>query len=74
MAAEIREKKLAAVPLKGDKIFLDVSIAYLKDQQLSPPARAFLRILEKLQPKSDMSPQGIGSLMAKVLAGKIQAG
>ncbi len=74
VAAEIREKKLATVPLKGNKVFLDVSIAYLKDQQLSPPARAFLRILEKLQPKNNMPPQGIGSLMAKILAGKIQAG
>jgi len=46
---------------------LDVSIAYLKKQRLSPPARAFLDILGKLAPE-EMLPQGIGALMAKMLA------
>jgi DNA-binding transcriptional LysR family regulator len=67
VALELRERKLATVPLEGGKIFLDVSIAYLKNQHLSRPAQAFLDILEKLSPE-DMSPQGIGTLMAKMLA------
>jgi len=64
---ELREGKLLAVPIHGQKIFLDVSIAYLKNQHLSPPARAFLDILGTLAP-FDMTLQGIGALMAKMLA------
>ena len=67
VAIELKEGKLAAVPLKGHRILLDVSIAYLKKQHLSPPARAFLDILGKLAPE-EMLPQGIGALMAKMLA------
>jgi len=69
VAAEIKEKKLARVPLKGRKFFLDVSIAYLKGQVLSPPARAFVETLSKLKPEDeDMHPMGIGLMMAKILA------
>lgn len=67
VAIEIEEGKLATVRLQGHRIFLDVSIAYLKKQRLSPPARAFLDILGKLAPE-EMLPQGIGALMAKMLA------
>lgn len=65
VATELREKKLAAVSMKGHKIFLDVSIAYLKDQHLSPPAQAFLDTLLKLAPK-EKSLRGIGSLIHKI--------
>jgi len=41
VTAELSEKKLTTVSMKGQKIFLDVSIAYLKDQHLSPSAEAF---------------------------------
>jgi hypothetical protein len=67
VALELQEKKLASVPLEGSKIVLGVSIAYLKNQHLSRSAQAFLDILEKLAPEN-MSPQGIGTLMAKMLA------
>lgn len=67
VAAEIKEKKLALVALKGRKIFLDVSIAYLKGQVLSPPAAAFVDTLSKLK-SGDMHPMGIGLMMAKILA------
>ena len=67
VATELEEGKLATVRLKGHQVFLDVSIAYLKKQRLSPPARAFLDILGKLAPE-EMLPQGIGALMAKMLA------
>ena len=66
VASELREKKLVTVPMK-EKLFLDVSIAYLKDQHLSPSARAFLDTLHKLR-SADMALQGIGWLMAKMQA------
>jgi hypothetical protein len=69
VAAEIEEKKLAQVALKGRTPFLDVSIAYLKGQVLSPPARAFVDTLRKLKTEDeDMHPMGIGLMMAKILA------
>ena len=67
VSVELRERKLAQVPLKGSKIYLDVSIAYLKDQHLSPPARAFVETLRKLRAE-EIDPMGIGALMAKILA------
>lgn len=67
VAAELDEKKLIEVPLKGPKVYLDVSIAYLKDQVLSPPAEAFVDTLGKLK-SEDMHPMGIGLMMAKILA------
>jgi len=69
VAAEIKEKKLAQVALKGRTPFLEVSIAYLKGQVLSPPARAFVDTLRKLKTEDeDMHPMGIGLMMAKILA------
>jgi DNA-binding transcriptional LysR family regulator len=67
VAVELQEKKLVTVPLKRDSVFLDVSIAYLKKQPLSPPAQAFLFSLENLGTKK-MRFQGMGALMAKMLA------
>ena len=67
VATELREKKLATVSMEGQKIFLKVSIAYLKDQHLSPSAQAFLDILLKLAPK-EKALRGIGSLMDKIMA------
>jgi len=69
VAAEIEDKKLVAVPLRGQRIYLDVSFAYLKDQPLSAPARAFETVLKKLR-SEDMRPQDIGALMLKILAQK----
>ena len=67
VAAELQEKKLDTVPIKGRQIFLDVSIAYLKDQRLSPPGQAFLDILLKIASK-ERPDQGIRSIMAGMLA------
>jgi DNA-binding transcriptional LysR family regulator len=67
VAIELKEKKLTSVPLEGTKVFLDVSIAYLKDQVLSPPARAFVDTLVGLK-SEDLHPMGIGLMMAKILA------
>jgi DNA-binding transcriptional LysR family regulator len=67
VVAELGEKKLAEVSLKGPKVYLDVNIAYLKDQVLSPPAKAFVDTLGKLK-SEDMHPMGIGLMMAKILS------
>ena len=67
VALELKEGKLAQVPLKNPQIYLDVSIAYLKDQPLSPPARAFVDTLTKLRAE-EIDPMGIGAMMAKILA------
>lgn len=64
---ELQEKKLVTVPIKGQRIFLDVSIAYLKDQHLSPPAQAFVDILLKIAPK-EKPDQGIRTILARMLA------
>ena len=67
VAQELKEKKLATVPLKGSKVYLDVSIAYLKEQVLSPSARAFVDTLIGLK-SEDLHPMGIGLMMAKILS------
>jgi len=67
VALELQEGKLISVPLLDQKIFLDVSIASLKDQHLSPPARAFLETLKEWA-GGDMPTQGVGALRAKMLA------
>lgn len=67
VAAELRQKKLANLPLKNPQIYLDVSIAYLKDQALSPPARAFVETLRRLRAE-EIGPMGIGAMMVKILA------
>jgi len=72
VAAELSNNYLAEVPLKGPKILLDVSIAYLKAQVLSPPARAFVDTLTRLR-SEDMDPMGIGALMTRILAQRRKA-
>jgi DNA-binding transcriptional LysR family regulator len=72
VALELGEKKLAQVPLKNSQIYLDVSIAYLKDQPLSPPARAFVETLRRLRAE-EIDPMGIGAMMAKILAQRRKA-
>ena len=72
VAAELKDRSLINMPVKGSKIFLDVSIAYLKGQVLSPPARAFVDTLTKLRAE-DIDPMGIGALMMRILAQRRQA-
>lgn len=67
VAAEIRDKKLATVPLRGERPLLDVSIAYLKGQHLSHPARAFVDILTKMAARKSRD-QGIRKVMGEYLA------
>ena len=67
VANEIRDGKLSTLELKGKPLLLDVSIAYLKDQPLSRPAKAFLRLLEELAAKAKKE-EGMVSLMARIVA------
>ena len=69
VAVELQEKKLVSMHLEADPIFLDVTIAYLKNQPLSPPAQAFLDSLKELGTKN-MRFRGMGALMKKMLAEK----
>lgn len=64
---EIKEKKLATISIEHQNVFLEVNIAYLKNQHLSPPAQAFLDMLRKLSAE-DMPLDGIGTLMDKMIA------
>jgi DNA-binding transcriptional LysR family regulator len=72
VAAELKDKSLIDMPLKGRKIFLDVSIAYMKGQVLSPPAKAFVDTLTRLRAEG-IDPMGIGALMMRILAQRRQA-
>jgi DNA-binding transcriptional LysR family regulator len=67
VARELQEERLATVPIEGNRVFLDVSIAYLHNQPLSPPAQAFLESLENLGTK-EMRFQGMGALMKELFA------
>ncbi len=66
VSVELQAKKLATVPIKDQNIFLDVSIAHLKNQPLSPPAKAFLTSMKNLGTK-EMRFQGMGALMDQQL-------
>ena len=75
VVAEIKEQKLATVSLKDRIEYLDVSIAYLKNQPLSLPAKAFINILKELKPDPNLSsPEGIGMLLARMLVQRRKAG
>jgi DNA-binding transcriptional LysR family regulator len=67
VSVELKGNKLATVPIRGEKVFLDVSIAYLKNQHLSPPAQAFLDVLLKIA-EGERPYQGIRTIMARMLA------
>ena len=58
---ELKEENLASVSIEGEKIFLDVSIAYLKNCHFSPSAQTFMGILKKLALKQETN-TGISSL------------
>jgi DNA-binding transcriptional LysR family regulator len=67
VAAELQEGKLASVPIRGQKVYLNVSIAYLGDQHLSPPAHAFLDLLLNIA-EGEKPYQGIRTIMARMLS------
>ncbi len=61
-----REKKLTWRKLKDTKLFLDVSLGYLKDTPLSPAARAFYEVVNKSFIEAP-SQGGVGSIMTRML-------
>ena len=66
VARDLEEGRVAPIHLKDKELVLDVSIAYLISQHLSPPARGFLDILKDLS-KADSPPQDIEGLMARIM-------
>ncbi len=66
VALNLKEGDLATVSLSDEKLLLDVSLAYLDNQPLSPPALAFVGILGQQQIK-DVNTQDISSLVAQFL-------
>lgn len=62
---ELEEGKLITVPIKDCEIHADVNIAYLRPQQLSTPAQAFLGLLKALSPEGAPL-QNIVSLINKM--------
>jgi len=49
VASEIKEGKLETRPIQGERLQLEVSIAQVRDHDLSPPAKAFLDILLRIR-------------------------
>lgn len=64
---EITQEKLSTATLKEEKLYLDVSIAYLKDQPLSRPAQTFLKMLNEIAPHRKGKEHGIRKIMARML-------
>ena len=62
---ELEQGLLASLSIKDTPLFLNISIAYLEDQQLSLPAKAFLEIL-RLLGGGNTPVQGIRALMDKI--------
>ena len=48
VSLELREKKLAIIPIKGEEFFIHLYVAYPKNKPLSLPTQAFLDILKKI--------------------------
>lgn len=49
LQAEIKKGNLTTVPVKNHRWVLNLCAAHLKNQQFSPPAEAFLKILQECQ-------------------------
>ncbi|WP_419659417.1 transcriptional regulator, LysR family [Desulfosarcina variabilis str. Montpellier] len=61
---ELAQRKLMTVAIKGKKVYIDACIARLKNEPLSPPAKAFIQMLDELCERS-LPINGIRSLLAK---------
>lgn len=68
IALELQEGKLRILRIAEKPLFLDVSIAHLKGQSLSPPAKVFLEMLSNIAAAGGAPNKGLRSLMADVLA------
>lgn len=64
--AELKEKKLAGVTIKDAPMVIDVNIAFVRHQPLSPPAEAFLELIKSLKLEK-APPQKISVLKDRIL-------
>lgn len=62
---ELDQRKLATVAVKGKRVYLDSCIAYLSNEPLSPPAKAFLLTINELC-EGNRPIEGIQSLLSKI--------
>lgn len=65
VSRELAEGKLASVPFYGDPLWLEVGIAYLSNQPLSPASTAFLNSLETIG-INEMRFQDMNAVMGKI--------
>ncbi len=65
---ELQEGKLGAVKIADRTLLLDVSIARLRNQPLSPAGRVFLDMLAEIASACGKSSKGLRAIMADVLA------
>jgi DNA-binding transcriptional LysR family regulator len=65
--AEVREGKLKIDKIRDHTLFLDVSIAYLKNQHLTQAGQAFLDIFLPMAPR-EKPPTGVRTIMFKMLS------
>lgn len=63
VALEVQEGKLISLPLRDTKMYLDVTVAHLRREHLSPAAKAFLKSLEHLT-DGEKPIKGIRSLIS----------
>ncbi|EMS80058.1 MULTISPECIES: LysR family transcriptional regulator [Desulfotignum] len=66
---KVYEKKIVMHRLKDNRLFLDVSLGFSKNNPLSPAASAFYEVIKRTFTE-EFSQNKIGSIMAKILAGK----
>ena len=66
---KVKEKKIVMHRLKDIRLFLDVSLGFSKISPLSPAASAFYEVIKRSFTE-ESSQNKIGSIMAKILAGR----
>ena len=58
VASELKDGKLETRAVQGERLLLEVSIAYVRDQHLSRPAKAFLDILMRRNDETERNVAG----------------
>ena len=59
---ELRQKKLVTASLNNQKMFLDINVAYLKNETLSAPAKVFIGHIKELQSPGDAPFYGLEAI------------
>jgi DNA-binding transcriptional LysR family regulator len=68
VSAELDNKELITIKIKDYQIYIDVCIAYLRDQYLSRPAHAFLDILGQMSSSVNNGLCSFRSMVARLAA------